>query len=450
MLTDIVCLDSSPSVNAVFEHTETQDSFTSACFTPSHLHTGIESSHQLLSRSSKKRLPQPHLGFSNTIALNSTTSLRPFTTTTPHHSRAWRAGRKLTFRKQTLQSQRLANAKPDPTLYFRKAGKTYTRATSPLINKHPVLDPRDKHGDREPYLTHLNASGEARMVRLPPTSEKPATSRTATATSIVVFSNPYPYRLIAKPLRAPTRAGDSASAKQVGSEKRDQGGRKSIEMLEAELWNARQDAAVNEDGVTPSEVMIFNDAAASMSSISSSRLDKPSSHQTVSASKPADTAEGQSAYHTEARNLKKLGIPRPKGKGDVLAVARIAGIQAAKETSRLIPLCHNISLAGVDVDIKVLHPTAPSAGGDTDSSQNQPHYPYGALSIAAIVTTHGQTGVEMEALVAASIAGLTVYDMCKAVDRGMKIERVRVTEKRGGRSGDWVLDETGALRVIEE
>jgi cyclic pyranopterin phosphate synthase len=107
------------------------------------------------------------------------------------------------------------------------------------------------------------------------------------------------------------------------------------------------------------------------------------------------------------------GIP----KGDVFAVARIAGIMAAKQTSTLIPMCHPLPITGVAVHIE-------PASGTT-------------LRIAATVRTTGKTGVEMEALTAASVAALAVYDMCKAVDRGMRIEGVRLLEKRGGKSGSW-------------
>jgi len=105
-------------------------------------------------------------------------------------------------------------------------------------------------------------------------------------------------------------------------------------------------------------------------------------------------------------------------KGDVLAAARIAGIQAAKKTSDLIPLCHPLMLESVKVDF------------DLDQSAS-------AVLITARCRLSGKTGVEMEALTAASVAALTIYDMCKAVDRGMVIEAVRLDEKRGGKSGDW-------------
>jgi cyclic pyranopterin monophosphate synthase len=108
-------------------------------------------------------------------------------------------------------------------------------------------------------------------------------------------------------------------------------------------------------------------------------------------------------------------------KGDVLAVARVAGIMAAKRTPELIPLCHSLLLTHVAVTI-----TPDSAAS--------------ALLIEATVRTRGQTGVEMEALTAVSIAALTIYDMCKAVDREMRIEAVRLAQKRGGRSGEWVAE----------
>ncbi|MFV2089266.1 MAG: cyclic pyranopterin monophosphate synthase MoaC [Pseudomonadales bacterium] len=107
------------------------------------------------------------------------------------------------------------------------------------------------------------------------------------------------------------------------------------------------------------------------------------------------------------------GVP----KGDVLAVARVAGIQGAKRCPDLIPLCHPLALSKVQVDF------APS--GDT------------GLVITTRVTVTGKTGVEMEALTAASIAALTVYDMCKAMDKGMVIKEICLLEKTGGNSGDW-------------
>ena len=107
-------------------------------------------------------------------------------------------------------------------------------------------------------------------------------------------------------------------------------------------------------------------------------------------------------------------------KGDVFAVARLAGIMGAKRTADLIPLCHPLPITAVTVDL------APE-GED-------------AVAIAATVKTTGRTGVEMEALTAASIAALTVYDMCKAVDRGMRIEGLRVVEKSGGASGQFRQD----------
>ena len=103
-------------------------------------------------------------------------------------------------------------------------------------------------------------------------------------------------------------------------------------------------------------------------------------------------------------------------KGDVFAVARIAGIQAAKRTSDLIPLCHPLPITHVSVDLEP---------GEAE------------VRITAVVETDGKTGIEMEALTAASLASLTLYDMCKAVDRGMEIASVRLLEKSGGASGTW-------------
>ena len=106
-------------------------------------------------------------------------------------------------------------------------------------------------------------------------------------------------------------------------------------------------------------------------------------------------------------------------KGDVLGVARLAGIMAAKKTSDLIPLCHPVALTRVALEFELL-PSPP------------------AVRCTASAETVGPTGVEMEALTAVQVGLLTVYDMCKAVDRGMVIEGVRLLEKRGGKSGDWV------------
>ncbi len=113
------------------------------------------------------------------------------------------------------------------------------------------------------------------------------------------------------------------------------------------------------------------------------------------------------------------GVP----KGDVVAAARIAGIMAAKRTADLIPLCHPLPISAVAIDIDAL-------GADINNGET-------GLAISAMVSTTARTGVEMEALTAASVAALTIYDMCKALDRAMRIDHLRVVEKSGGRSGDW-------------
>jgi cyclic pyranopterin phosphate synthase len=115
-------------------------------------------------------------------------------------------------------------------------------------------------------------------------------------------------------------------------------------------------------------------------------------------------------------------------KGDVLTVADVGAVMAAKHTPDIIPMCHSIALSGVDVVFsEIIEPDA-----------------QGCVGIKAVVTAScvGQTGVEMEALCAANVALLTIYDMCKAIDRGMRIEHVQLEEKRGGKSGVWKRGET--------
>ncbi|ANU08072.1 cyclic pyranopterin monophosphate synthase MoaC [Paraurantiacibacter namhicola] len=125
------------------------------------------------------------------------------------------------------------------------------------------------------------------------------------------------------------------------------------------------------------------------------------------------TAEGRIAMSTATLQAVRDGSGP---KGDVLAAARIAGIMAAKRTGELIPLCHPLALETVSVDFAF------------DES---------AIRVTARAALTGKTGVEMEALVAASVALLTIYDMAKALEKGMVIEQVRLLEKTGGKSGDW-------------
>lgn len=127
-------------------------------------------------------------------------------------------------------------------------------------------------------------------------------------------------------------------------------------------------------------------------------------------------AVAQAQLTMKAETLKLIiegGLP----KGDVLATARIAGIQAAKKTSDLIPLCHPLMLTKVSIDINILSETQ--------------------IVIFCECALTGKTGVEMEALTGASVAALTLYDMCKAVDKGIVIENLALVEKSGGKSGDW-------------
>ena len=135
-------------------------------------------------------------------------------------------------------------------------------------------------------------------------------------------------------------------------------------------------------------------------------------------------AKAPTARTARAQSRVRLSAPAAEAlrsatlsKGDALVTAQVAGIMAAKRTSELIPLCHSLALSSVDVTF------------DWDD--------HTTLRIDARAATVGPTGVEMEALVAASVAALTIYDMCKALDKGIVIEAVRLLEKTGGKSGDW-------------
>ena len=130
------------------------------------------------------------------------------------------------------------------------------------------------------------------------------------------------------------------------------------------------------------------------------------------------TAKAQVLMQPETLTLILGGTAK---KGDVLATARIAGIMAAKKTHELIPLCHPLLITKVSVDFVA------------DEKTN-------SIEVSATVRVEGKTGVEMEALTACSVAALTLYDMCKAVDRGMKITDLRLTEKSGGKSGSFTAE----------
>lgn len=136
-------------------------------------------------------------------------------------------------------------------------------------------------------------------------------------------------------------------------------------------------------------------------------------------------------YFSNLRPWELLREGQGTHKGDVYSVARIAGIMAAKRTPDVVPLCHpGIGITGVEVDVKLLQP---ATNGD-DAMK------YGAMSVKATVGCLGRTGVEMEAMTATMGAALTVYDMLKAVDKGMVIRGVQLEEKKGGKSGHWVRE----------
>jgi cyclic pyranopterin phosphate synthase len=149
-----------------------------------------------------------------------------------------------------------------------------------------------------------------------------------------------------------------------------------------------------------------------------SHIDRADRARMVDVSSKKETkreAVARGSVRMEPETLRLIESGRA-AKGDVIAAARIAGIMAAKRTHELIPLCHPLPLSHIDVEITA------------DKKAN-------ALQIEARVRTTAKTGVEMEALTAVSVAALTVYDMCKAVDRGMRIDAVRLVRKRGGKSG---------------
>ncbi len=150
-------------------------------------------------------------------------------------------------------------------------------------------------------------------------------------------------------------------------------------------------------------------------------IDEAGHARMVDVSDKAETVREATAKGRVAMQAATLALIAGGGakKGDVLGVARLAGIMAAKRTADLIPLCHPLPVSSVTVDLEL--------AAD-------------AVEIAATVRTTGRTGVEMEALTAVSVAALTVYDMVKAVDRGMHIEAIRVVRKSGGKSGDFSQD----------
>lgn len=133
-------------------------------------------------------------------------------------------------------------------------------------------------------------------------------------------------------------------------------------------------------------------------------------------------AEGRVVMKPETRAMIVEGRHK---KGDVLATCRIAGIMAAKKCSELIPLCHALNLSSVSIELDA----------DTHANDELP-----SILITATCKLDAKTGVEMEALTAVSVAALTLYDMCKAVDKGMRIEGIRLLEKQGGRSGHYLAD----------
>ena len=134
--------------------------------------------------------------------------------------------------------------------------------------------------------------------------------------------------------------------------------------------------------------------------------------------KPETRRSAEASAFVAMRHEVLEALPR-NPKGNPLEVARFAGIQAAKKTSELIPMCHPLPLTHVDVTTEIVE---------------------GGVAVTASAATTAQTGVEMEALTAASVAALTIYDMCKALDKGIVIREIRLEKKTGGKSGEWSRD----------
>ncbi|KAF7592282.1 hypothetical protein BBP40_000413 [Aspergillus hancockii] len=160
-------------------------------------------------------------------------------------------------------------------------------------------------------------------------------------------------------------------------------------------------------------------------------------HMTKISQKPVTERSATATCLVEFSNPRPwelLREGRGTRKGDVFSVARIAGIMAAKKAPDLIPLCHpGIGITGVEVDAKLVDPSSPQLGTDKPIR-------YGGMRVLATVNCLGRTGVEMEAMTATMGAALTVYDMLKAVDKGMVIDGVQLLEKKGGKSGHWIRE----------
>lgn len=142
----------------------------------------------------------------------------------------------------------------------------------------------------------------------------------------------------------------------------------------------------------------------------------------VSAKPPTARVATAKAFVRMSTEAREAVAHDSLAKGDVLAVARVAGVMAAKKTSDLLPLCHPLALSDVQIEFQI------SEKG---------------IRIETSAATTGPTGVEMEAMTAAAVAALTIYDMCKSIDRSMGIEKVELTSKSGGRSGTWVSPDRG-------
>lgn len=214
-------------------------------------------------------------------------------------------------------------------------------------------------------------------------------------------------------------------------------------------YTTKRDATSTSAAVTPKLTHLTNTSQVHM---------VPISHKAPTTRKAIAACTLHFSNHTALPLIKSNSME----KGDVLAVARIAGIMAAKKCSDLIPLCHPIAISSVEIDVTPLGDVKASTSTGNDEIQSarwagtgqgdayawharvgaKEDVDFGKVEVRATVMCDGKTGVEMEALTAASVAAMTVYDMCKAVDKGMHIEGLRVIRKEGGKSGTWVEGES--------
>ncbi len=316
--------------------------------------------------------------------------------------------------------------------------------TSPGAKSHMVLSNRNKR--REAGLGHITHSNKSRPVTT--STHKSATGRVEAVVSTALVrdipsqdsrtTNYIPSARTSASLSTPYKASLTPSPR-----------------MRSTKANSRMPGAEQTRKITTLSNHVFTPTPATLNSDgphSSRRMSvKPQSHLTstgdahmvdISHKPPTRRAATARAFLLFSNIDPYTSLTKNSlSKGDAIAVARIAGIQAAKKTPDLIPLAHpSLGITGVKVDIDVLSPSTKSHALKPDDYMGEGGIEFGGVKITAYVSCDGKTGVEMEALIAANMAALTMYDMCKSVDKHMVITGVRVTMKKGGKSGPWSVD----------